>query len=440
MKISFALAALILAVASVFGWKDHQSLSAARETHESLSREARALGLDPSAPAGEDDLSVVTKLTREGGGDRDAEAKAFAADLIAFAVEMDALEKSGKQPDEGMQKRILDMMERMGRLDVAQIKTLVAELRADTVLNDEMRRNLTGFAVMSLAENHPQAALALFTETSDLFEQNGMSQHVVSSALQKWAEDDPMGALEWVKANAAKHPEMINDQAKRSILTGAARQDPRLAFQLLEELDLGGGMVGNSIANAAATPSERTAVLAALRDHLKNVTDPQARENLLSSTLGTMCQQAISDGFEAGIAWLDSASFSPEETETFADGINLWQAREDTGKWINWLEGQVPQDQLARKVDNLMRDWTTNDYMAAGEWLNTAAEGPAKQTAVESYAKTLAPYEPAVAARWALTLPEGAVRDQLVREVHDQWKNKDEAAAAEFAEQQGLNE
>ena len=438
MKTSLALAALILAVASFFGWKDHQSLSAARDTHESLVREARALGLDPAAPAGENDASAPTKLARGGGADRDAEAKAFAAELIAFAVEMEAMEKSGKQPDEGMQKRILDMIERMGRLDVSQIKTLVAELRADTALDDEMRRNLAGFAVMSLAEKHPQAALALFTETSDLFEKNGMGQHFVATALQKWAEDDPMGALDWIKANAEKHPEMISDQAKRSILTGAARQDPRLAFRLLEDLDFADGMVGNSIANGATTPAERTAVLAALRNHLKAVTDPQARERLLSSTLGTMCQQAISDGFDAGTSWLDSASFSSEETAAFADGLNLWQARGDTGKWIDWMDGKLPQDKLDRKVGDLMRDWTSNDYKAAGEWLNTAAEGPAKQAAVKSYASTLAPYEPAIAAQWALSLPDDDQREALVRSVHQQWKSKDEAAAAEFAQEQGL--
>ena len=440
MKISLTLAVLILAAAALFGWKDHQTLSKTRENHEALIQEARALGLDPAALASQNKASPLTRLTRDSGGDKEAEAKTFAAELIAFAKEMEEFGKTGKEPDEEMQKRTLSMIERMGRLDISQMKTLVAELRADTTIDDKMRRDMTGFAVMSLSENHPQAALALFTESSHLFDKNGRSQHIVASALSQWAQDDPMGALDWIEANAEKHPDTISDHAKRSVLTGTARQDPRLAFQLLDDLGFAGGMVGNSIANGATNPAERTAVLSALRDHLKTVTNPETRERLLSSTMGTMCQQAISDGFDAAASWLDSASFNAEETEAFANGLNFWERRDDTGKWIEWLGGELPQDKLEQKVGHLMRDWTNNDYEAAGQWLQDADEGPSKQAAVASYAKTVAPYEPDVAAQWAVTLPAGEQRDALVKTVYEEWKMKDEAAAAEFAKRQGIGE
>lgn len=439
MKLSLILAALILAGASFFGWKDRQTLTAAHENQERLVEEARSLGLDPDRLLEEGDTSQPTKLAREAGGDREAEAKAFAAELATFALKMKKMEESGQQPDEEMQKRIFAVMDKMLQLDASQLKVLVTELRANTEIDDETRSGIVGFAVMMLANDHPQAALTLFTESADLVEKDGMDNHVVSSSLEKWAQDDPMAALDWIQANADKHPGLITDQAKRSVLSGTARQDPRLAFQLAGDLGIEEDrMVGNSIASAARTPAERTAVLAAMREELKALTDPEKREGLVSGTLTGLGQQAMREGFEDSVAWFDSAGLTPDEAIAFAGGINPWQAKDDTGKWIDWMGDKLPEDQLAGRVDNLMSQWTRTNYKAAGEWLNDAADGPAKQAAVRSYASTLAPYEPAVAAQWALTLPAGDPRESLIRNIHEQWKSKDETAAADFAREQGL--
>ena len=68
----------------------------------------------------------------------------------------------------------------------------------------------------------------------------------------------------------------------------------------------------------------------------------------------------------------------------------------------------------------------------AADWDDSAA--------VRAYAKTVAPYEPQTAANWALTLPAGDERTGLLKTIHGHWKSQDEAAAARFAEQHGLEE
>src|SRR5690606_5781351 len=115
----------------------------------------------------------------------------------------------------------------------------------------------------------------------------GPGQHVVSAALAKWAEDDPMAAVEWIRKNAGTHPEFVTEESKQGVLKGAAMQDPRLAFQLAADLGLKNpGDAGRSIGGAAKTPGERTAVLAALRGHLAAAgTDATANEGLLKSTM-----------------------------------------------------------------------------------------------------------------------------------------------------------
>ena len=56
------------------------------------------------------------------------------------------------------------------------------------------------------------------------------------------------------------------------------------------------------------------------------------------------------------------------------------------------------------------------DHRAAGEWLTALQDGPAKPIAVAAFAKTVAPYDPDIAAQWAMTLPPGNQRDGLLKE------------------------
>jgi hypothetical protein len=440
MKISLLIAALILIGTSFFGWSGQQRLTAAREDHARLVEEAERLGIDAAEGASGSVQSVHAKSRRDEGGDKTAEAKAFAAKLVAFAKEMEEMQKSGTQPDESMQKRIFEILDGMLALDGSQLKILVAELRVAPGLNDEMRTGILGFAVMMLANDHPAAALALFTESSELMKDAGSSRHVISSALARWAQDDPMAALEWIRKNSKEHPDLVTDQTKRSVLAGAARQDPGLAFSLLGELDAKDRtMAVHGIAESATTSEQRKAVLMSLREHMKTL-GPDAAASLSASTLNALGQGVSQEGHEAALAWLEGAGLSPEEKAAFAQGVQPWQAKGETGKWIEWMSKELPAEQTTQRVTLFMNQWARDDFKAAGQWLNNFQDGAAKDAAVKSYADTVAPYEPASAAEWALTLPEGQERKDLLTKIHGEWKSKDEAAAAEFARENGIGE
>lgn len=440
MKLSLLLAALILVAASFFGWQGHSRLSTAREENVRLATEAAELGVDTSNLATDGSKATIAKLRRDKQADKEAVAKDYAAKLIAFAHEMEDMQKQGQQPDEAMQKRIMDLIGGLLDLDGSQLKLLVVELREAPGLSADTRSGMIGFTVMMLANDHPATALNLLAESSDILKESGMSRHVVASALQKWAQSDPKAAIEWTRKNAKDHPEMVTDETKKGILAGAAKIDPALAFTLMSELDLkDANSLGNSIAESASTPEQRTAVMAALRNHLKTLDDKE-RLATLNNTMSSLSGKAAQDGFTAGAAWVESAKLSEEEREGFANGMNYWQTKGDTGKWIEWMDGKLPAEKLDGKIQSMMTQWTENDYKAAGQWLNDSKDGAMKNSAIRSYAGAVAPYEPATAAEWALTLPESPERKELLDNIHRQWKGKDAAAAAKFAQQNGLTE
>jgi hypothetical protein len=238
---------------------------------------------------------------------------------------------------------------------------------------------------------------------------------VVTMALGKWAEKDPIAAMEWVKKNSEKYPDVISDQTKTAILAGAAKQDPKLALGMVKDLGVKEErQVAEGLARAARTPEERSALLQTLRSEKEG--------ELSERTLNSLGGQLTNEGFEESQAWISSSKLSEKETEAIAQGISTWQAGADAGKWLEWMDGKVPEDTLKRKTDELVRQWTVSDYKAAGEWIGTLDEGTAKTAAIKTYANTVAPYEPEAARQWANSLPAGKERDELLKAIGEQGK------------------
>ena len=427
MKFSLLAAALILAVASFFGWQDHRKLAAVRESHGRLFEEARALGLSTDGLVIDGKAVLPAETGREGHSNSGIDPKEFAVRLAAFALKMEAAEKSGTPQDEGFQQEIFGLLDEMHRLDPAQLKVLIGELRANGELTAEMRRNIVGFAISMLANDHPASALAIFTESTDLFGDKDGGRHILGQALSKWASQDPTAALEWVRANSAAHPDLVTEETKRELIGGAAKQDPRLAFKLIGELGLEDGWsASEEIAKSATTPAERDAIVSALRDHLATEAGEGLADDLLVPTLQALAQGAMKDGFEGATAWINGAGLDVNGLATIANGIAYWRTGDDTGKWIEWIAGNPLNGAWESKAGELMDQWTRNDYKAAGLWLSQAADGPAKQVAVASYAKTVAPYDPAAAVQWANTLPAGKDRDDLLEAIGQAGKTEGE--------------
>ena len=435
MKISIAASILILLVAALFGVPNQKRLTVVRQSHAKLVAEAAQLGisLDPSNPAD------PVRITKRGRGNKEAEAKLAAADYIAFSKEREAIEKNGGPPDEAQQKRIMEIRDRMMSLDSAQLKILITELRASKELKDESSQGFISFSIMTLANDHPQAALALLTESADLMKEG---KHLVSSSLAKWAKDDPLAAVEWVRKNSEKFPDLVTDEAKLGLISGAAMSDPKLAFKLIGELGIKEASSSISgIIEATKTAEDRTAVFAALREHLATINDEAARHNVANDAVHSLASSVASEGFEAGTKWLATANLSPAELESFASGLSSTDKKGESGQWIEWIGTTLSADKSRDSIRNIVRNWTEDDYQAAGKWLATTPAGPTKNTSIRSYAETVSHYEPETAAQWALTLPPGQDRDETLQEIYDNWPKNDDAAkqaASAFAKEHGL--
>ena len=430
MKISIALSLLILGLGSVLGWQDHQRHAKVRASRDKLVAEAAKFGITLAATQKEGGVHV-TKRERE-HGDKEVDAGNTATEFIRFAKEMEAIEKKGSPPDKATQKKSREFMERMMALNPAQLKILIAEVRASKDLNDESRNGLINFSIMTLASDHPQAALALLTESSDYLKIDHMSQSIIFSSLANWAKDDPAAALAWVRANSAKFPDLVDDSAKRGIIAGAAINDPKLAFKLIGEIGIkDGDEAFRNIANAAKTPEERTTTLAALREHLATLPEGEIRDKASKSAFRFLIQDAAEEGFEAGSKWIESAGLNSEQLEETSSLLHSIK-REESGRWVEWLGAKLTGEKSKNSIRRLIDDWTENDYQAAGKWLATTPPGPTKNIAIRSYAEAVAQYEPESATQWAMALPPGKDRDETLESIYQNWPANNEVAKEAF--------
>ena len=428
MKISIALSLLILVLGSVFCWQENQRHVSVHASYEKLVAQAAQSGITLDSTFAVEGTRV-TKRGRQ-HEDKEADAKTLAAEYIAFAKEREAIEKKGGQPAMATLEQAQKFKDRILALDPAQMKILIAEIRANRDLKPETQKELISLPIMILASDHPQIALAMLTESPDFMKENGMDSLAMVKSLTKWAKDDPAAALEWVRANGAKFPDLVTEDAKCGMISGTAVNDPQLAFKLIAELGIKDGNTGvRMIAGAAKTSEQRTATLAALRAHLATLPEGKIRDQAYGVAIQELGWSIGKEGFEAGSKWLENAALSPEELADFCESAYPIKS-EESGKWIEWIGTKLPVEKSERSISMRVLNWMENDYQAVGKWLAATPASPSKNISIRRYAETVARYEPETAVQWAMTLPPGQDRDETLKKI-DQNRSKIGNAAKE---------
>ena len=436
MKTSLILTFSILSLAALLGWKNHRVLTAANQSLREVSREASVLGV-PTESSGK---PTVQRPHRE---ERTVEdVKTLAAGLLDFARELETVPEpaDGAAADE-RQLRMLDWQRRLAALDPEKMKELLAEINAATGIKDETRQELLQLALQTLAETHPQETLDLIASTPHVLTNPYGRAKAVSTALLRLMESEPTAATTWFKEHRGMFEGKTGDWLTERILRGTGLINPKTAFALIGELDLPNveyavGMIINPARNRA----ERDASLAAFREFIQTLPEAE-REPIVSEANSSLMMNAFFEGMDSGLKWIEGAGFSQKELEDYASRTFRSESSEARGKWLDWLIKNVPTETTnTMVVHQLFGDWMQYDYQAAGQWLEKAPAGQAKESATAAYASMIAPYQPETAERWAITLPAGENRDHTLQTIRLSLLASDPAGAAAFAAKHGIKD
>jgi len=134
-----------------------------------------------------------------------------------------------------LQQRMITSAARIKALDPLQMKIVTAEILGDRELDDTTRRDLVGQTILSVARDRPQAALAHFTEVSDLLIQYAMGRGDRFEFTGCMGQGRSHAALEWFHRMPGNFLMTSSTSAKQRMIKRGT-QDPGLAFKLSVEL------------------------------------------------------------------------------------------------------------------------------------------------------------------------------------------------------------
>ena len=407
MRISAALSLVILVAASLIGWRDHHELTGLRADNDRLSGEAADMGI------ASDDPAHGKHRTKRQRADKLDEARTAAHEILEVAKDLERLIENGETTNAAMQDRILKALESLGSLDTGQLKFLIEAFRDADDLTENMRRGLLSFAVGALSDRNPKDALELLSHEQDELPVDDFTRSsLIAASLAKWSETDPTGALEWVRASSLDF--MEQKSMETALVHGAARTDMRFALGMIREFDLSAkpGLVAK-IAGDLKSLSERTNLLRLMKEQ-GGLFGQEERNGVLV----TMGKEIGKSGYEEGSRWIKENGFSETEITKLIEGGMVSHAKGDqVGQWVEWMGENLSEEPRERLINSNVTGWTKKDHRAAGEWLATLPDGAAKPPAIAAFAKTVAAYDPEIAAQWAMTLPPGNQRDGILKEV-----------------------
>jgi hypothetical protein len=422
MIYSLVISVLILGITAFFGFQQKERLVKLEEEWLVLSEQGEGydIPLDPAEEYAPGRLSnrALKAANTEG-------VMAFSNTLKAFMKEVKVAEKAGEVDQLEMQQRGMKLISEMLNYSAAEIQLLVDDLMADESIEEESKNELVMMSIMMLSQEQPETALTMILETKDRFmKSDQMKTHFLSTAL---AQLDPQAALEWMSTHRDAIGE-VDDNLRKQVLIAAASKDIKSAFGLIGEMNFDNlSEAFNSIARST-TPESIDDFVAGIREH-------EAEEAATAAGFNGLASSPFVGDAEKAIAFLNEGKLTPDEQKIFLDGLGYHTLKEDTGQWLNWMAEKKKMDSNGKK---LIREWTRNDFEAAGEWINALEKGKPRDEAVVTYAGTLAEHEPQAADVWAESLSPGPVQNNLRKDIYRQIRRKDQAAAAAYAEKYGI--
>lgn len=409
MRTSLVITILILAAAFVLHRNGSRRLAELTERHAFLIQQHNAAGTPSSVSADpatsqQDSAAVIV------------EARKFTCDMISLANEISLQKKSGKPPDSATLKRAAGIPGLLQSLTSAQLQLVIPLTLSAPDLSDDLRQRMLKSYFTVLAAKSPTDALELLTRHSNLIGPQADPAGIAGKALAAWSLTQPAKAREWIQTNGPLHPEWITDSAKLPLLIQTSQTDSRAAFVMMDQLGIMDKPSAiTKMCATASTPAARKKVWDALRDYSENLADAGEKKALVRAAIQQMTPGISEAGPAEAANWLKDARLDIQHLETFAEALPFNPKAEETTAWIQWMGATLPGKSSEAPIRRLFSRWIAQDHVSAGQWLNNQPASPVKSTCIHIFAESVASQDPEAARQWALTLPPGPERDELLR-------------------------
>lgn len=335
--------------------------------------------------------------------------------------------------------KMMALFKGLSDADAPTLRGFLLEAFEGPVPASENARAILAQGLMLYAEKSPEEGLGLFEKSvaffKDIQEFQGMGECVLATALGEWGKRDPIKAVEWLKEHPEAYKGYLTENAKQGLVAAGATRDPRIAFQLMNEVSVGDRTrMISSIMKRTSEAGEGEVAVSALRSHLAGLS-PEERREVLGSGIEGLAWGLSSLGCGKSTSTLKRIGLNQEQRDQFAAGLRPREGEE--GMWLSWMGQSLSAAALDHEATKRVARWAEEDYRAAGQWLTALPEGDLRAISTQAYAEAAAGYDPETAAQWAETLPAGNSRSETLAAILRKWPAGVPGKAA-FATKNGL--
>lgn len=304
---------------------------------------------------------------------------------------------------------------------IAQKDPARALAMSDSLSEPQLKRQIRSMAISSIAQKDPQRALELATKSSDSRD----GDYSFSMIFYQWTRKDPEGAKAAVSRLSGRQAE----QARMSLISALAQQDPQAAWTYASSLPVSSGNGGYGdprvqVIQNWAQNDPQAALKAALtinESNQRGLAVANAVNAWAGSDFPAALQYAISvddPGIRGQI--LQNLSRNPN-----ANRKELLAAV---------MDHVPPGDNFQQAVSGILTSWAQENPAEAAEAAEAAMQLPPGR-AFSNVASQIASQWISTAANkqvvfdWVRNLPEGEARDNSLRSVFSTWSRQDPQAA-----------
>ena len=312
----------------------------------------------------------------------------------------------------------------------------------------ELRGQIQVFAIQTLAQRDPKAALARFEQMPQgAVGRNGMLPMIARS----YATRDPEGALAWARAQQPPQPGVM-----AAVISGLADKDPAHAFDLASEIasPLEQTQALQSVVNLSVMRDPASLgpllerVLAMPNDAQRQMLVQMALNSLASSDPDKAVEWLIANPGQAPDAVQQVASTfartDPARAASYSSRLtgdarvpwlrgvaNAYAQVDSRGalEWVEQLRGTPEYDEMAFAV---LQSATPQDLAATTRLIESIGREDYQRMGIQSLATRWTNTDPAAAANWATNLRDPAQRTAAVQAVGSTWANQNAPAAKEW--------
>lgn len=407
MKRSLIICAVICIVAAFLGWRENQQLSSKREINAKLVKEAEAI------PGNNAQSRKVMEQRKEYFAMKE-KVKTLTSDYFSL------LRNEGGASAEELAILRENIKNRLEELDPLAIREFMGEFNSNPDVNSGMRSDLNEYVMNVFIKKYPVEMAGMMSKTPELFS-------ISTQSMPERLIYDPFKFLVyyycWMK------------------------KDLPLVFECLAEAspEFQSKYISETLEYYADTPLRRAELFQEMRAFASTPEQVELVQGQFSDLLFGRPDTKVT--FIEVSALLESANLSSDELVAATKDMEKKVRVGETGQWLDWLAKTGIPDKVSReRAFELASRWTEKDYIAAGKWLNSAPDSPAKSAVASAYAAKTHPYDPEGAMQWVQTLPQGPDRTKALETIYQGMKknsggyNYDTEVAEAFARDHGLKE